>query len=100
MLDVDVADRCRAHVDSARRDLHCPARQRCAQPTPARRRSPGKHSDADSRRLELVAVAPSTLVLAEAGRTATRVQVISRALSPGALLIGSITAGAGRVALD
>jgi hypothetical protein len=76
VLDVDVADRCRAHVVTLAATYNV-------------RLDSGALIDAsphaitwdafgpDERRLELVAVAPSTLALAEAGRNATRVQVLA-----------------------
>jgi hypothetical protein len=76
VLDVDVADRCRAHVVTLAATYNV-------------RLDSGALIDAspqaitwdafgpDERRLELVAIAPSTLALAEAGRNATRVQVLA-----------------------
>jgi hypothetical protein len=81
MLDVDVADRCRAPVENLAA-------------TYTVRLDSGALADAGPRailwdksgpgagRLELDAVAPSTLALAEAGRTATRVQILA-AIQPG-----------------
>jgi hypothetical protein len=81
LLDIDVADRCRTPVE------HLAA-------TYTVKLDSGALADAGPRaiiwdkigrnggRLELVAVAPSTLALAEAGRSATRVQVLA-AIQPG-----------------
>jgi hypothetical protein len=81
VLDVDVADRCRTHVANLAA-------------TYTVRLDSGALNDAspqaitwdafgpDERRLELLASAPSTLALAEAGRNATRVQVLA-AMDPG-----------------
>ena len=81
MLDVDVADRCRSPVENLAA-------------TYTVRLDSGKLADAGPEaitwdnvgagvgRLEIEAVAPSTLVLAEAGRSATRVQVLA-AIQPG-----------------
>jgi hypothetical protein len=80
VFDVDIADRCRAHVATLAA-------------TYTVRLDSGALKDAtpqaitwdalgpDDRQLELVAIAPSTLALAEAGRTATRVQILA-ALNP------------------
>ena len=81
VLDVDVADRCRAQVAALAA-------------TYTVRLDSGALKDAspqaiiweafgpEIRRLELVATAPSTLALAEAGRNATRVQILA-AIDPG-----------------
>jgi hypothetical protein len=76
ILDVDVADRCRTHVATLAA-------------TYTVRLDSGALKDAspqaitwdafgsDEHRLELLAIAPSTLALAEAGRNATRVQILA-----------------------
>jgi len=81
VLDIDVADRCRGHIATLAA-------------TYTVRLDSGALEDAspqaitwdafgsEERRLELEAVAPSTLALAEAGRNATRVQVLA-AIDPG-----------------
>ena len=81
VLDVDVADRCRAHVATLAA-------------TYTVRLDSGALKDAspqaitwdafgpDEHRLELLAITPGTLALAEAGRNATRVQVLA-SIDPG-----------------
>ena len=81
MLDVDVADRCRSAVES----LAATYTVRLDSGALAGAGPEAIVWDIDggsAGRLELEAVAPSTLVMAEAGRTATRVQVLA-AIEPG-----------------
>jgi hypothetical protein len=81
MLDVDVADRCRAVVESlaatytVRLDSGALAGA-CPEAIT------WEIAGGSAGRLELEAVAPSTLVLAEGGRSATRVQILA-AILPG-----------------
>ena len=83
MLDVDVADRCRAPVESlaatytVRLDSSALDRRRPAGDHLGQRRAGRGPARARGR-------APSTLALAEAGRHATRVQVLA-AIQPGEL---------------
>jgi hypothetical protein len=81
LLDIDVADRCRTPVDHLAATYTVKLDSGAlgdAGPNAITWENVGKGRG----RLELVAVAPTTLVLAEAGRNATRVQVLAR-IEPG-----------------
>ena len=78
------------------RPITVEARQRARWSTPTAQRSPGSRSGRGEGRLELLAVAPSTLVLAEAGRQRDARAGPGRDRARRASLTGCTTAGAGR----
>lgn len=81
VLDVDVADRCRTQV-AALAATYTVRLDSGALTDASQQAITWDAFGPDKGRLELVAVAPSTLALAEAGRNATRVQVLA-AIDPG-----------------
>jgi hypothetical protein len=81
MLDVDVADRCRSPVENLAATYTVGLDSgKLARAGPEA--ITWENVGASLGRLDIEAVAPSTLVLAEAGRSATRVQVLA-AIQPG-----------------
>ena len=81
MLDVDVADRCRSPVENLAATYTVGLDSgKLARAGPEA--ITWENVGAGEGRLEVEAVGPSTLVLAEAGRSATRVQVLA-AIQPG-----------------
>ena len=81
VLDIDVADRCRSPVENLAATYTVKLDSGKLGPAGPEAIT-WDNAGAGVGRLEIEAVAPSTLVLAEAGRSATRVQVLA-AIQPG-----------------